>query len=103
MPAVLTRDLVGDETADALGIARAPAASRAALWATLKLWSAVAMVLSRVYVARPYRLASEFMHKRIMIAIGQLPGGGFNFPPEFVERWFPGETLEAAKAEVLRT
>jgi hypothetical protein len=95
LPAVMTRDLVGDETADALGVPRAPLLNRAMLWTALKAWAGIAMVLSRLYVKRPYRLASEFIHRRLMLAIGQLPGGGFNFPPEFVNQWFPGETLKA--------
>jgi hypothetical protein len=99
LPAVLTRELVGNESADALGIAIAPLFDRVVLWIVLRFWAAAAAVLSRLNTKRPYRLASEFLHRRIMDRLGGLPGNApFDFPPEFIDHWFPGEEIQRAAA-----
>ena len=99
LPAVLTRELVGHESADALGIAVAPPLDRVVAWVALRFWAAAAWVLSRLNFSRPYRMASEFLHRRIMDHLGGLPGNApFDIPPEFIEQWFPGEAGHVAAA-----
>ena len=89
--ATLTRRLVGDATADSLGIARASGLSRLRLAAVLGAWSLSARLLSRFYGDRPFRFASEKLHKAIMVKMGGMEGMPFEVPPEFVQRWFGGE------------
>lgn len=97
LPAALTRVLVGNESADALGIAIAPPFDRVLLWIVLRFWAGAAAVLSRFNAKRPYRIASEFLHRRIMDRLGGLPGNApFDFPPEFIDQWFPGEEMRGA-------
>jgi hypothetical protein len=89
LPAALTRRLVGDATADSLGIQRATGMSRVRLAALLRMWAITAAVLTRFYDDRPFRFASEKLHKAIMVKMGGMHGVAFDFPPEFVARWFP--------------
>lgn len=88
-PAALTRRLVGDATADSLGIARSTAFTRFRLGALLRMWAVTASVLTRFYDDRPFRFASEKVHKAIMVKMGGMHGVAFDFPPEFVAKWFP--------------
>lgn len=90
LPAALTRRLVGGPTADALGIAAATGLTRIRLAALLAQWSIAARVLSRFHSDRPFRFASENLHKAIMVRMGRMQGAAFDVPPEFVDRWFPG-------------
>jgi hypothetical protein len=85
----LTRKLVGDETADSLAIPRATGLTRVRLAALLGAWSFAARVLSRFHRDRPFRFASEKLHKAIMVKMGGMHGVAFDVPPEFEKRWFP--------------
>jgi hypothetical protein len=91
LPAALTRRLVGDETADSLGIARARGLTRLRLRLLLTGWAWSAGLLKRVYRDRPFRFASEKLHRAIMVKMGGMHGVAFDVPPEFVARWFPDE------------
>jgi hypothetical protein len=91
LPAALTRKLVGDATADSLGVARATGLTRLRLGVLLKMWALSAAVLTRFYRRRPFRFASEKLHKAIMERMGRKEGAPFDIPPEFVQRWFPDE------------
>jgi hypothetical protein len=85
----LARRLVGDATADALGIARPTVLQRIRLDALLDAWAASARVASRLHADRPFRFASEELHHAIMVKMGGMDGVAFEVPPEFVARWFP--------------
>jgi hypothetical protein len=98
--AVLTRKLVGDQTADALGIARASGISQLRLDALLAAWGISAHFLSHFYSDRPFRFASEKLHKEIMVKMGGMDGVPFEVPPEFVARWFRDEPPAAAPPAV---
>ena len=89
--AALTRRLVGDSTADVLAIPRARGLARARLAAVLGGWALAARVLRRFYKRRPFRFASESVHKAIMEKMGGMHGAAFDVPDEFVKRWFPGK------------
>jgi hypothetical protein len=89
LPAALTRKLVGPDIADALGVERAEGFTRLRLATVLGAWSMSAHVLRHVYKDRPYRFASEKLHKAIMMKMGGMHGVAFDVPPEFVARWFP--------------
>jgi hypothetical protein len=89
LPAALTRRLVGDATADSLGIARATGLTRLRVAVVLRLWAMAAAVLSRFHQDRPFRFASEKLHKAVMVRLGGMHGVAFDFPPEFIARWFP--------------
>jgi hypothetical protein len=91
LPAALTRKLIGHQTADILGIERSSGLTRLRLAAVLGTWSLAAGVLKRFYKDRPFRFASEKLHKAIMVRMGGMHGVAFDFPPEFVARWFPEE------------
>jgi hypothetical protein len=91
MPAALTRRLVGDATADSLGVARARGLTRLRLQLLLHVWEISAGVLKRLYRDRPFRFASEKLHKAIMVKMGGMHGVAFDVPPEFVARWFPDQ------------
>ncbi|MGH9308936.1 MAG: oxygenase MpaB family protein [Vicinamibacterales bacterium] len=97
LPAALTRKLVGDPTADALGVARATGLTRVRLAAILGTWALAAGVLRRWYSDRPFRFASEKLHKAILVRMGRMGGVPFDVPPEFVERWFPDEKAESGR------
>ena len=96
LPAALTRKLVGGPTADSLGVPRLTGMARVRLAFVLGSWTVKAQVLRRLHRDRPFRFVSEQIHKAIMIRIGRMHGVAFDFPPAFVERWFP-EGQPAAK------
>jgi hypothetical protein len=81
--------MVGGPTADSLGIAPATGLARLRLAVVLGAWSLSARLLSRFYKDRPFRFASEKVHKAIMVKMGGMHGVAFDVPPEFVARWFP--------------
>jgi hypothetical protein len=91
LPAALTRKLVGSATADTLGIERATGLTRVRLDLLLGAWALSAAVLKRVYKDRPFRFASEKLHKAIMVRIGGMQGVPFDVPPEFIAQWFPDD------------
>ena len=65
--AALARRLVGDATADALGIARPSLLQRVRLDALLDGWAVSARVATRLHADRPFRFASEELHHAIMV------------------------------------
>jgi hypothetical protein len=85
----LARKLVGDTTADALGIERPGLLERIRLDALLEAWSVSARVATRLHSDRPFRFASEELHHAIMVKMGGMDGVAFEVPPEFVAQWFP--------------
>ena len=87
--AALTRKLVGDTTADALGIARPTGLQKLRLDALLDAWAVSARVASKLHADRPFRSASEELHHAIMKKMGGMAGAPFDVPEEFVARWFP--------------
>ena len=89
LAAALTRRLVGDATADALGIPRPSGLTRLRLRALLGTWSASAHVLKRLYRDRPFRFASERLHQALLIRMGGMEGVPFEVPPAFIGQWFP--------------
>jgi hypothetical protein len=49
------------------------------------------MVAGWFHGNRPYRFASEWLHRRLLDRMGNLPGyAPFQIPPEFLDQWFPG-------------
>lgn len=95
-PAALTRKLVGDDTADALGVPKPTGLTALRLAALLTTWSSSAAVLRHLYHDRPFRFASEALHKAVMVRMGGMDGAPFEVPPEFEQRWFPEGTAKAA-------
>ena len=91
LPAALTRKLVGNPVADELGIARVSGLTGARLTALLHGWALSAHVLRYLYRDRPFRFASEELHKAIMVRMGGMHGAAFEVPPEFARRWFPND------------
>lgn len=90
LPTVLTRDLIGNEAADMLGIARPPGWAAFQGWCVLRLWAVFVAIGAALHVSRPYRLASEWLHKHLLDRMGHLPGHApFQIPPEFIAAWFP--------------
>jgi hypothetical protein len=87
--AALARRLIGDATADALGIARPSLLQKVRLDALLEAWAVSARVATRLHADRPFRFASEELHHAIMIKLGGMGGAAFEVPQEFVARWFP--------------
>jgi hypothetical protein len=102
LPAALTRRLIGHETADALGIARATGFTRLRLDLLLAGWALGARILRRFYKDRPFRFLSEKLHKAILVRMGGLEGVPFEVPSEFVQQWFP-EGQSAAAVAPMRT
>jgi hypothetical protein len=98
LPAALTRRLIGHDIADALGVTRPTGLTRVRLDLLLAGWALGARVLTRFYQDRPFRFASEKLHKAILVRMGGMEGVPFEVPPEFVERWFPDGQPAAAVA-----
>ena len=95
LPVILTRYLVGSETAAMLGLRQAPYRDRVQFWCMLRVWQGVVAIGGLFHADRPYRFASEWLHRRLMDRMGKLPGHApFQIPPEFIERWFPTETAD---------
>jgi ER-bound oxygenase mpaB/B'/Rubber oxygenase, catalytic domain len=94
LPAALTRKLVGDVIADALGVERPTGLTRVRLAALLGGWALAARLLRKFYRDRPFRFASETLHKAILVRMGRMGGVPFEVPSEFVDRWFPDEKPE---------
>ncbi|MEP7116754.1 MAG: oxygenase MpaB family protein [Acidobacteriota bacterium] len=99
VPLVLTRDLVGDASADMLGVARAPWLEHTYVWCLLRLWKVIVSTSAALHWIRPYRWASEKLHHTLLDRMGHLSGSKpFEIPPEFIARWFPEESAAAASA-----
>ena len=92
VPVILTRYLVGSEAAAILALRQAPYRDRVQFWCMLQLWRGIVRASSLFHKDRPYRFASEWLHRRLMDRMGKLPGHApFTIPPEFIERWFPAD------------
>jgi hypothetical protein len=101
LPVILTRYLVGSNTAAMLGLRQAPYRDRVEFWCMLRVWQAVVAISGPFHQERPYRFASEWLHRRLMDRLGNLPGHApFRIPPEFIERWFPAETASGTPPPV---
>jgi|SoiMethySBSTD1v2_1073268.scaffolds.fasta_scaffold01399_23 hypothetical protein len=87
--AALARKLVGDETADALGIQRPTLIQQIRLDALLDAWALSARLATELHADQPIRIASEELHHAIMVKMGGMAGVPFEVPEEFVKRWFP--------------
>jgi hypothetical protein len=91
VPVLLTRYLIGSDTAAMLGLRQAPLLDRVQLWCILRVWRVSVMVAGWFHGNRPYRFASEWLHRRLLDRMGNLPGyAPFQIPPEFLDQWFPG-------------
>ena len=90
LPVVLTRYLVGSDAAAMLGLRQAPYRDRVQFWCMLRVWRAIVMISGGFHQDRPYRFASEWLHRKLMDRMGNLPGHApFRIPPEFIQRWLP--------------
>ena len=99
LPVILTRYLVGTEAAAMLGLRQAPYLDRVEFWFMLRAWRGVVAASARFHEDRPYRFASEWLHRRLMDRMGKLPGHApFTIPPEFIQRWFPSDAAGAPRA-----
>ncbi len=97
VPVELTRTLIGDDHSTLLGITPSPARDRFLIAATLLLWRTTVRVASLLHAMRPYRLASERVHKILLDRMGNLPGHApFNIPPEFIAQWYPERPAPSA-------
>jgi hypothetical protein len=93
LPVILTRYLVGSETAAMIGLRQAPYLDRIQFWCMLRGWQGIVAVAGLFHQDRPYRFASEWLHKRVMDRMGNLPGHApFQIPSEFIQQWFPTQT-----------
>jgi ER-bound oxygenase mpaB/B'/Rubber oxygenase, catalytic domain len=87
--AALARKLVGDETADALGIQRPTLIQQIRLDALLDAWALSARLATELHADKPIRIASEELHHAIMVKMGGMAGAPFEVPEAFVKQWFP--------------
>jgi hypothetical protein len=102
LPVILTRYLVGTEAAGMLGLRQAPYRDRVQFWCMLRLWRAIVSIAAVFHQDRPYRFASEWVHRRLMYRMGNLPGHApFTIPPEFIARWFPGDSTGGSPPDAL--
>ncbi len=100
VPVLLTRDLVGNDTADLLGVPATRLGERFLIAVFIQLWSHGVRAFGRFDSNQFYRLASERLHRTLMDRLGRLPGSKpFEIPVEFVLRWLPGEA-GATRAQV---
>ena len=87
---MLTRYLIGRETAAMLGLRQAPYRDRVQFWCMLRVWRGSSPIAGLFHEDRPYRFASEWLHKRLMDRMGNLARPrAVQIPSEFIERWFP--------------
>jgi ER-bound oxygenase mpaB/B'/Rubber oxygenase, catalytic domain len=93
--AALARKLVGDATADTLGIQRPTLIQQIRLDAILDAWALSARLATELHGDKPIRIASEELHHAIMVKMGGMAGAPFEVPEEFVKRWFPEDAGEA--------
>ena len=89
--AALARKLVGDSTADALGIERPSLIQKVRLDAVLDAWAVSARLATELNADRSIRIASEDLHHAIMVKMGGMAGAPFEVPEEFVKQWFPDQ------------
>ena len=89
--AALARKLVGDATADTLGIQKPTLLQQVRLDAVLDGWALSARLATELHSDKPGRIASEQLHRAIMVKMGGMAGAPFEVPEEFVKRWFPDD------------
>ena len=89
--AALARKLVGDATADTLGIQRPTLIQQVRLDALLDTWALSARLATELNADKSIRIASEDLHHAIMVKMGGMAGAPFEVPDEFVKQWFPGD------------
>ena len=89
--AALARKLVGDSTADALGIERPSIIQKVRLDAVLDAWAVSARLATELNADKSIRIASEDLHHAIMVKMGGMAGAPFEVPEEFVKQWFPDQ------------
>jgi hypothetical protein len=89
--AALARKLVGDATADTLGIQRPTPIQQIRLDAVLDGWALSARLATELHADQPIRIASEELHHAIMVKMGGMAGSPFEVPEEFVKQWFPDD------------
>ena len=89
--AALARKLVGDSTADALGIERPSLIQKVRLDAVLDAWAVSARLATELNADKSIRIASEDLHHAIMMKMGGMAGAPFEVPEEFVKQWFPDQ------------
>ena len=94
--AALTRKLVGDATADTLAIPQPTPAQKFRLDVVLKVWADSARLATRLHADKLARIASEELHRAIMIKMGEMDGEPFDVPDEFVKQWFPDQSAPTA-------
>lgn len=94
--AALARKLVGDSTADALGIERPNLIQKVRLDAILDAWALSARLATELNADRSIRIASEDLHHAIMVKMGGMDGTPFEVPEEFVKQWFPDQSAPSA-------
>jgi hypothetical protein len=101
LPVILTRYLVGSETAAMIGLRQAPYRDRVQFWCMLRVWQGIVALAGLLHQDRPYRFASEWLHKRLMDRMGNLPGHApFRIPSEFIQRWFPADAGDTPPAAI---
>jgi len=99
VPVELTRRLVGPTHAAALGLNPSSLVDRMMMTMMLFVWQIGIRIGTILNRSRPYRLASEHLHKALLDKMGKLPGHKpFNIPPEFIAQWFPERTGSNAPA-----
>ncbi len=104
LPVVLTRYLVGSDAAAMLGLRQAPYRDRVQFWCMLRVWRAIVMISGGFHQDRPYRFTSEWLHRKLMDRMGSLPGHApFSIPPEFIERWFPGDAAGGSPPSAVKS
>lgn len=94
LPVTVTRNLVGEADADALGIPRLSLWDRTVHSAVMGLWRLIDRELARVYRGHSkLRFGSVCLHDRLMIEIGEMPKGWnkelFNMPTDLIARLPP--------------
>jgi hypothetical protein len=89
--AALARKLVGDTTADTLGILRPTLIQQVRLDALLEAWALSARLATGLNADKSIRIASEELHHAIMVKMGGMAGAPFEVPDEFEKQWFAGD------------
>jgi hypothetical protein len=94
LPVAVTRLLVGNETADALGVRHLSWWDRTALATVLRVWRLIDRRVATEYADHSvFRFVSVWLHDQLMIEIGRIPAGWnqqlFNIPSSLVARLPP--------------
>ena len=79
-----------------LGLRQAPYRDRMQFWCLLRMWRGLVLVSSRFHEDRPYRFASEWLHKPIDVPHGEPPRARAVHDPSGVHRALVSRTWPAA-------